>query len=79
MLSDLGNGLFDGAHLMFGEAARGWRWTISEDYPGILLAILPPGAFMGLGMLIALKNLIDKRLSGRQPAPSPDAEPATVS
>ena len=46
--------LFDGAHLMFGETARAWRWTLSEDYPGILIAILPPGAFIGLGMLIAI-------------------------
>jgi electron transport complex protein RnfE len=70
--------LFDGAHLMFGEAARGWRWTASEDYPGILLAILPPGAFIGLGMMIALKNIIDRRLGRHKPAPLPDAEPATV-
>ena len=35
--------LFDGAHLMFGEAARAWRWSIGDDYPGILLAVLPPG------------------------------------
>ena len=55
--------LFDGAHLMFGEAARSWRWVISEDYPGVLLAILPPGAFIGLGLMIAVKNIIDKRLS----------------
>jgi len=68
--------LFDGAHLMFGELARDWRWSIGEAYPGILLAILPPGAFIGLGMLIALKNIIDKRLSGRKPALVGDAEPA---
>ena len=48
--------LFDGAHLMFGEAARDWRWTVHEDYPGVLLAILPPGAFIGLGMMIAVKK-----------------------
>ena len=54
--------LFDGAHLMFGEVARSWQWKIDEDYPGILMAILPPGAFIGLGMLIAIKNVIDKRL-----------------
>mgnify|MGYP002063376387 CR=1 FL=1 len=70
--------LFDGAHLMFGEAARGMTLTFGDDYPGFLLAILPPGAFMGLGMLIALKNLIDRRFSRRQPAPTPDAEPATA-
>ncbi len=70
--------LFDGAHLMFGELARDWRWTVSEDYPGVLLAILPPGAFMGLGMMIALKNIIDRQLGKRKPAPLPDAEPASA-
>jgi electron transport complex protein RnfE len=51
--------LFSGAHLMFGEMARGWTVEI-ENYKGVLLAILPPGAFLGLGSLIALKNWIDK-------------------
>lgn len=63
--------LFDGAHLMFGEAARGWRLSLGEDYPGVLLAILPPGAFIGLGMLIAIKNLIDKRIGRHEMAPAP--------
>lgn len=70
--------LFDGAHLMFGEFARNWRWSISEDYPGILLAILPPGAFIGLGMLIALKNIIDKRLAKPGRTAVPVEEPATA-
>lgn len=61
--------LFDGAHLMFGEAARGLRLSLGEDYPGVLLAILPPGAFIGLGMMIALKNIIDKYRRARAPAP----------
>ena len=68
--------LFDGAHLMFGEAARDWRWMFSEDYPGLLLAILPPGAFIGLGLMIAVKNLIDKRLSRQKPVPTAEPEPA---
>jgi electron transport complex protein RnfE len=33
--------------------------TIFEDYQGTLLAILPPGAFIGLGLIVALKNWID--------------------
>jgi electron transport complex protein RnfE len=56
--------LFDQAHLMFGEAARGLMFKI-EDFPGMLIAILPPGAFIGLGLLIMFKNLIDQRLSAR--------------
>lgn len=63
--------LFDQAHLMFGEAARTFRLTVFEDYKGFLLAILPPGAFIGLGLLIALKNLIDqRRASVPQPVPA---------
>jgi electron transport complex protein RnfE len=54
--------LFDQAHLMFGEAARGLTLKI-EDFPGMLIAILPPGAFIGLGLMIMVKNLIDKRVA----------------
>lgn len=59
----LANGtLFAQAHLMFGEAARGMTISISDDFNGLLLAALPPGAFIGLGFLLALKNYIDQRL-----------------
>lgn len=62
----LGQGtLFDQAHLLFGEAARGLTITLFDDYGGFLLAILPPGAFLALGMLIALKNVIDERMQRR--------------
>jgi electron transport complex protein RnfE len=57
--------LFSQAHLMFGEAARSLTIVFVHDYSGFLLAILPPGAFLGLGLLIALKNSIDKRLQGK--------------
>jgi len=53
--------LFANAHLMFGEAARNMSLSFSDDYPGFLLAVLPPGAFIGLGLLIAIKNIIDRR------------------
>lgn len=62
----IGHGtLFSQAHLMFGEAARSMTLVFVEDYSGFLLAILPPGAFIGLGLLIAVKNSIDKRLQGK--------------
>jgi H+/Na+-translocating ferredoxin:NAD+ oxidoreductase subunit E len=56
------------AWLMFGESARGWTITVIDHYRGFLLAILPPGAFLGLGFLIAGKNLIDARRARRVPA-----------
>jgi len=62
--------LFSQAHLMFGEGARGLTIHLFEDYPNMLLAILPPGAFLGLGLLIAAKNLISARLEQRAAAPT---------
>lgn len=58
--------LFAEAHLMFGEAARGLTLHLSEDYKGFLLAALPPGAFLGLGLLLALKNKIDQYQTERK-------------
>lgn len=55
--------LFSQADLMFGPAFANLTIVFSEDYPGFLLAILPPGAFICLGVLIAIKNLIDQRLA----------------
>lgn len=55
--------LFQQFELMFGEGARWMKITLFDDYPGFLLAILPPGAFIGLGLLIALKNVIDQKRS----------------
>lgn len=52
--------LFSQAHLMFGDLATGLTLKI-EGFRGMLLAILPPGAFLGMGLLIAVKNLIDAR------------------
>jgi electron transport complex protein RnfE len=62
----LGHGtLLAQAELMFGDGAQWLTITLIHDYRGFLLAILPPGAFLGLGLLIALKNVIDKRLAQR--------------
>ena len=49
------------ADLMFGPAASALKITLNEDYGGFLLAILPPGAFFGLALLIVAKNLIEQR------------------
>lgn len=57
----LGTGmLFTNMHLLFGSIAEHWQVVVFEDYKGFLLAILPPGAFLVLGLLIALKNWIDE-------------------
>ena len=45
------------------EASPTKELKLSDDYPGFLLAILPPGAFIGLGFLIAIKNYVDRHQS----------------
>lgn len=54
------------AHLMFGEGARNLPIVLFENYRGFLMVLLPPGAFIGLGLIVALKNVIDARLKAKQ-------------
>ncbi|AKH21657.1 electron transport complex subunit E [Sedimenticola thiotaurini] len=64
--------LFRGADSLFGPAAAGLTVTVFADYGGFLLAILPPGAFVGLALLIALKNKLDSvARSVRESRPGP--------
>jgi electron transport complex protein RnfE len=60
--------LFDQADLMLGPLGQALTLNLGAEFHGAILAILPPGAFMFLGLLIALRNLIDKRVSQRQAA-----------
>ncbi|MEH6344666.1 MAG: electron transport complex subunit E [Bermanella sp.] len=54
--------LFSNMDLLFGANAQSWKIDIFSDYPNFLFAILPPGAFVGMGLLIAAKNIIDARI-----------------
>lgn len=60
--------LFDNMQLLFGESARSWKLVLVEDYTDFLVAILPPGAFIFTGLIIALKNIIDTQIKERQAA-----------
>ena len=62
--------LFSQARLMFGEFGETLQLTLIPDYSGCLVAVLPPGAFIGLGLLIAARNWLDSR-SSRATAASP--------
>ena len=42
--------------------------VLPADYPGFLIAILPPGAFILLGCMIAAKNWLEARRVARQQA-----------
>jgi electron transport complex protein RnfE len=39
--------------------------VLPDDYPGFMIAILPPGAFFIVGLLIASKNWLDARANER--------------
>lgn len=67
--------LFSQAHLMFGEAARSITFSMGDGFKGALLAILPPGAFIGLGLMLALKNKADQRAEERAKDASLKEEP----
>ncbi|MCL6270974.1 electron transport complex subunit E [Sansalvadorimonas sp. 2012CJ34-2] len=54
--------LFANMHFLLGPVAENWQITVIADYKKFLFAILPPGAFVFMGLLIALKNIADNRL-----------------
>jgi len=60
--------LFANMDLLFGPAAANWEIVLYGNYQPFLLAILPPGAFIFTGLLIAVKNLIDDRIKKREAA-----------
>ena len=78
----LGTGaIFADMHLLFGDIANNWKLVLFDDYQGLLIAILPPGAFIGLGIIIALKNILDDRIKSyrqRNQAPKAAAERVRV-
>jgi len=68
----LGQGtLFDGAHLLLGDWATSLRIEVFHLDSQFLLAILPPGAFIAMGFLIAFKNAVDEKIK-QQAEPQED-------
>lgn len=65
--------LLSGIDLVFGEAAKDLVLHVLPDYRGFLLAILPPGAFIALGLLIAVHNWNKARAEQRARSALPAA------
>jgi len=55
-------------HLLFGSIASDWAVRPFGDNYSFLVIILPPGAFLVMGFLIAMKNIIDESLKQRADA-----------
>ena len=66
--------LFTNMDLIFGEMAVNWQIVIFSDYPDFLFAILPPGAFVAMGLIIAVKNLVDTHLDEKAAANKAEVE-----
>ncbi|MEM8562697.1 MAG: electron transport complex subunit E [Pseudomonadota bacterium] len=60
--------LFANMDLLFGPVAADWKITIADNYPNFLLAVLPPGAFIFTGLIIAGKNIVDIHIKRRRDA-----------
>jgi electron transport complex protein RnfE len=72
----LGKGtLLSGIDMALGESAKGWVLHLIPDYNGFLLAILPPGAFIGLGLLIAGRNWLNLRAEQKKHGAAARIEP----
>ncbi len=65
--------LFAGADRLFGPIAENWTIALFNTENPFLLAVLPPGAFLGMGLLIAIKNIIDAKLAAQQTVPKEKA------
>jgi electron transport complex protein RnfE len=65
--------LLSGIDLVFGESAKSFVLHVLPNYQGFLLAILPPGAFIALGLLIAANNSYKARSVQRARAAVPAA------
>jgi len=60
--------IFANMDLLFGAGAASWKIVVIDGYQSFLLAILPPGAFIFTGLIIAGKNMIDMNIKRRQDA-----------
>jgi electron transport complex protein RnfE len=68
--------LFSGLDLAFGPSFKPYVLTVISDYQGFLLAILPPGAFLGLACLIAFRNWAGSREAKPKPQGGGALKPA---
>ncbi|BAX53672.1 Electron transport complex protein RnfE [Photobacterium damselae subsp. piscicida] len=71
--------LFDGADRLLGSWASSLRIEVFHYNNGFLLAMLPPGAFFGVGLMIALKNVIDKKQQDKKHAVEQQAKTVSTS
>lgn len=66
--------VLSGLDLVFSSMPK--QLYIIPDYHGFLLAVLPPGAFLGLASLIVARNWFEIRKTAKTSTPSSNLKPA---
>jgi len=70
--------LFAGAALLGGESLRFMELTLLDGYGGFLIALLPPGGFFAVGIVLAMKRLWEARASNPTPSELFTGQPETT-
>jgi electron transport complex protein RnfE len=61
--------VFADMHLLLGPVANNWMLTPFPNYPQFLYIVLPPGAFIFMGCLMACKKWLDAGINARHSTP----------
>jgi len=64
--------LFANASVLLGESFRFMEITLLPEYKGFLLTALPPGGFIVLGFMVAIKRMIDQRIEASEKTKATD-------
>jgi len=71
-------GILNNAEMLLGDAGAGLAIQIMPNASGFLLALLPPGAFLVLALLIALRNVTNRRQTVAEQPPLAEAHKQTA-
>ena len=71
-------GMLNNAEMLLGDAGTGLAIQFIPNASGFLLALLPPGAFLVLALLIALRNVMNRRQRAAEQPPLAEAHKQTA-
>jgi electron transport complex protein RnfE len=69
--------LFANAEYLFGPAGAALKVSLLSEPNGLLLVVLPPGAFIGLAILIAMRNFLAARRAEKPEQLGPERHSVT--
>ncbi len=72
-------GILNNAEMLLGDAGAGLAIQLAPHASGFLLALLPPGAFLVLALIIALRNVMNRRQTVAEQPPLAQVRKQTTS